>query len=313
MKLISFDIGIRNMAFCIFDISGQGSPLSVSKWEIINLLEKTVATDTCSCLLESKSKKTAIKICGRKAVFKKNGDNYCQKHAIKQTDFFIPFPECSPSFLRKKNLEELLTIEKTYFPASNEKISKKALLEKLIKSFETKCFQPIVKKKEKTSNDTDLISIGKKMKQLLNEIESINEITHVIIENQISPIANRMKTVQGMLAQYFIMINSTIHIEFISSSNKLKNFIVKSDPKKKEGELEIKSMEKTENNYKTNKKNGILYCSEILEKNESLNPWQSILNTPKKDDLSDCFLQGIWYLQKKNIINCAEDLKINSI
>jgi hypothetical protein len=37
------------------------------------------------------------------------------------------------------------------------------------------------------------------------------------------PIANRMKTLQGMIAQYFIM-NNVINIEFISACNKLKDF-----------------------------------------------------------------------------------------
>ena len=57
MRVISFDIGIKNMAYCIFDISGEGSPLSISKWDVINLLEKRESVVLCGCSLESKSKK----------------------------------------------------------------------------------------------------------------------------------------------------------------------------------------------------------------------------------------------------------------
>ena len=57
------------------------------------------------------------------------------------------------------------------------------------------------------------------------EFEGIN-IDCVIIENQISPLANKMKTIQGMIAQYFIM-NNTKTIEFISASNKLKQWVKK--------------------------------------------------------------------------------------
>lgn len=312
MKLISFDIGIRNMAYCIFDISGEGSLLSISKWDVINLLEKRESVFLCGCSLESKSKKAPGKICGKKAKFEKHGQYYCEKHATKKTEFLLPFLEGSPSFLKKQNVEELIKIQKTYFPFSvvPEKTTKKALLEKLLDLFEKKSFKPVVYKKEKTCNDTDLISIGKSMKRLLDEITEIHEITHVIIENQISPIANRMKTVQGMLAQYFIMNNSQIHIEFISSSNKLKNFVVKKPKEKEESTQEAK----LENNYKNNKKNGILYCSKLLEENLALNHWKPALDTPKKDDLSDCFLQGIWYLQNKNkILLCGENLKIKNI
>jgi hypothetical protein len=217
----------------------------------------------------------------------------------------IPFPEASPSSLKKQTVEELLKIQQTYFPhsVSKEKTTKKALLETLMASFETKCFQPLVQPKEKTSNNTDLVSIGKNMKHMLNQIEGIREITHVIIENQISPIANRMKTVQGMLAQYFIMNDSAIQIEFISSSNKLKYFVrpIKEEPVKQK------------QSYKQNKQHGILYCSQLLESNESFHSWKPVLQTSKKDDLSDCFLQGIWYLQHTKRILCAENLKINSI
>ena len=58
---------------------------------------------------------------------------------------------------------------------------------------------------------------------------------------------------------------------------------------------------------------GVSYCSRILTKNEFLNQWITSLDTKKKDDLADCFLQGLWYLKQKNIIIYAEDLKIKII
>ena len=55
---------------------------------------------------------------------------------------------------------------------------------------------------------------------------------YVIIENQIGPLAIRMKTIQGMIVQYFIMSNLNVeHIEFISASNKLKDCDVKDKEK----------------------------------------------------------------------------------
>ena len=50
-----------------------------------------------------------------------------------------------------------------------------------------------------------------------------SKIDTVIIENQISTLASRMKTLQGMITQYFIMKNIP-QIEFISASCKLKLF-----------------------------------------------------------------------------------------
>ena len=147
------------------------------------------------------------------------------------------------------------------------------------------------------------------MKRRLDEIPEVNELDWVVIENQISPIANRMKTIQGMLAQYFIMNNPDTDISFISSSNKLKQFSFHKIEKREPNQTE----EITNKNYKENKKNGVYYSLKLLEQNDNLNEWIETLNTKKKDDLADSFLQGIWALRQKNIIICAEDLKIKLV
>ena len=132
----------------------------------------------------------------------------------------------------------------------------------------------------------------------LNEIDGINDITHVAIENQISPIANRMKTIQGMLAQYFIMKNSDIEIEFISSANKLSMSHVVLENTIKMTDSNIDTVDK-KGKYKENKKNGVEQCSQLLDKNADFQLWKHVLETKKKDDLADCFLQGIWYMRKR--------------
>ena len=79
-----------------------------------------------------------------------------------------------------------------------------------------KCFKEI---STTNASQLDLITIGRNIKNKFNNIFSNEEkIDYVLIENQISPIANRMKTIQGMIAQYFIM-NDSEHIEFVSSIN----------------------------------------------------------------------------------------------
>ena len=70
---------------------------------------------------------------------------------------------------------------------------------------------------------------------------------------------------------------------------------------------------KTNPQYKAHKTDGITYCQEILEKNATLTHWNLSMNTRKKDDLADAFLQGMWYFKQQNIICYADDLKIKLV
>jgi hypothetical protein len=94
------------------------------------------------------------------------------------------------------------------------------------------------------------------------------------------------------------MINNDITIEFISSSNKLRSF--ETDIKLENVLIENnETNEKTQSKiYKKHKIDGVAKCSQILEKNVEFKKWKHVLETKKKDDLADCFLQGIWYLHK---------------
>ena len=137
------------------------------------------------------------------------------------------------------------------------------------------------------ANDINLIDIGRNLNIEFNkffEKIDIKTIDVVLLENQISPIANRMKTLQGMIAQYFI-INNIMTIEFISSINKLKLFI---DNKK--------------TTYNERKKLSIEYTKEILIKYDLQNNLRFFLDSSKKDDLADSFLQGLYYLINNNTI-----------
>jgi len=330
-KLISFDIGIKNMAFCLFDMSNTHSrevalTPAIQKWDVLNLMDVVENTQQlCTCSLKGKPAKkrpvpSSPKLCCKKAKYEKNGQYYCEKHANEHTEFIIPQKEHSPPALRKMKAEELLVISENYFvfakkntgtldafclrsnsgePEEKIPTTKKGLLEKVLTFLEEKCFRVLQVPKKKTANETDLISIGRNMTKLLDEMPEITDgtITHVILENQISTIANRMKTIQGMLAQYFIMRGRPdIVIEFVSSSNKLKDFVAEKNT-----------------TYKQHKKDGIAICSRFLENNSGWTGWASVLQTTKRDDLADSFLQGIWYLKRGNIISYAENLKINIV
>jgi hypothetical protein len=315
MKVISFDVGIKNMAYCILEHTNDG--IIINNWGVLNMMEDENITHNCECMNPAKNKKTAPKECTKKAKYHKNNKYYCEKHAKECSQYIIPTKAMTTPSLKKLKLDVLIqqgNKNLIFLNIENLNSLKKAdVLNIVVEFYKKHCFEAIVNSKKKTAGETDLISVGRKMKEQLNNIENIHEIQHVVIENQISPIATRMKTVQGMLAQYFIMINDNINIEFVSSSHKLKQFT----------ELKIDNREHCNNtsenksqinaDYKKHKKDGVYYCSLMLNANNSLQSWIDSLNTKKKDDLADSFLQGIWYLKHKNIIFFAEDLKINSV
>ena len=100
MKLISFDVGIKNMAYCIFQIA-PGSPSSILDWNVLNLLEKDAPQNSCNCYLKAKNKKTPPALCGRVAKFSKGSTYFCDKHAKTNTDYCIPTKQTSPSYFNK--------------------------------------------------------------------------------------------------------------------------------------------------------------------------------------------------------------------
>jgi hypothetical protein len=131
-----------------------------------------------------------------------------------------------------------------------------------------------------------LIEIGRNLTKLLDAHFSgvLAEIKTIKIENQISPIANRMKSIQSMLTQYWIMRVPEAKIEFISSSMKLKVTVAES-----EGDGEPNKAD-----YISRKRSGVILCEEILRTMVDNNlEWLDVFSSAeKKDDLSDCFLQS---------------------
>lgn len=295
MYLISFDVGIKNMAYCIFHFNGN--KLIIQDWNILNLLENSKTQELCS--FEIKSKKQT-KICGKKAKYKKEELCFCETHAkmaIKQNKWFFFDDSFKQSKLNKLSKEEIFNLGQPLEIFSEIPKTKKEALVFFSDACDKRSLVKIKKVKTKTANDTDLITVGKLMKAGLDDISHIRDITHVAIENQISKIASRMKTVQGMLSQYFIMQEECPQIEYVSSINKLKDL----------------STNDQENSYKQHKKDSVAICKEILTQNPSLGNFDDLLTISKKDDLADAFLQGIWYLKREKIINYADNLKINCV
>lgn len=276
MQLISIDVGIKNLAYCILeknniaDANANPCDYKIIKWDSINL-----CGDEPNCLE-----------CKNKASYTKNELNYCLTHA-KKTGFIIPTKNNSSSAIKKMKIESIISLATEYKITINETDKKNVILKTVIDFLN----KNIMEKTNKTSaNSLDLVTIGISLKKEFDKILPLVNIGQVIIENQIGPIANRMKMIQGMIAQYFIMCGIPA-VTCVSSMNKLKAFT------ESQNKTDHTKGDKNKNEYKDRKKLGIEITKGVID---NMKDWITFfLEHKKKDDLADSFLQGIWFLQNK--------------
>ena len=273
MKILSIDVGIKNLAFCLFDKSPTAEHFKVTKWDIIDISEQE---NTVLCGFVEKNV-----ICNKPAKFKKDNKCYCLKHSKKQ-QIQIPTSEQKSSFINKQKIQKLYEIAESHNIKYEPKTKKVDLIKLITEHINMNYFQTIESKK---AAEVDLFNIGLNIKTKFNKLfENEAKIDYVIIENQIGPLAIRMKTIQGMIVQYFIMSNLNVdYIEFISASNKLKDCDIKDKTK-----------------YSDRKKLGISKCLELITTDFRFSEHVDYFNKhKKKDDLSDSFLQGMWFINNK--------------
>lgn len=275
MKVLSIDVGIKNLAFCLLE-KENSEHFTIKKWNSINVSEKIVAT--CG-FIEKKI------ICNKPAKFSKDNQCFCLKHSKKQS-FIIPTSDLKKNMLHKQKISHLLELADKYKISYPKSVKKGELVDLIIEYIDKTCFETI---SSVNSSKVDIVTIGENIKYKFDEIfADIDKIEYIIIENQISPIANRMKTIQGLITQYFIMKGNYDCIEFISASNKLKD-----------GEC----LKKEDNTYANRKKQGINKCLEYLTNDFSFQPMLDYFQQhSKKDDLADSFLQGMWYINNKLVL-----------
>jgi hypothetical protein len=202
-----------------------------------------------------------------------------------------------------------------------------------------------IQKKNKNLSQTkastvSLVFVGYSLMKQFDELfynencpdQNKNKIDAVVIENQISPIANRMKTVQGMITQYFLMrgVNKD-HIIYFSSVQKLKvapyHFIFHDTSDKNNVDDDADEVDDIQT-YDDRKKAGVACVRKILAGSSTSSTSTSMTGSgsspftiqsnecthsntklcscwlhrfeshKKKDDMADSFLQGLSYIVK---------------
>ena len=274
MKILSIDVGIKNLAYCLFYINTETNRYEIDSWDVIDICE---VKEKPKCCLTLKNKP-----CTRDVKYYKGENYYCKIHS-KKSNFIVPSGSYNLKQLRKHKVNTI----KEFCARENIDISSFKRKSDYIKSieifFEKKILDKIV---PINANNMNLVNLGKNLQTIFDETFGNHSIDVVIIENQISKIANRMKTLQGMIAQYFIM-KEVPRIEFISSTNKLKPFITGNKKKL---------------TYRDRKKMGIEITGKFIAEHSSISPWEEHFSShKKKDDLADSYLQGIYFINVNGI------------
>lgn len=292
MKILSWDVGIINLAYCLLDVEGEN--WKIEDWGVINLTNR----DTLKCSVCGKNASCCTEIEGKS----KEEQYYCKKHIPKDLvapNFDDIFEICDSSIkcqwgesddglkeCVKKSKYKHITTGICYCTAHA-----KSLYKKIVDRYKVKS----LKKKAVGSMDIDVLKV-----ELIKKLEERNDFLNVdsiLIENQPSMKNPKMKAISSTLYDYFLIrgifdkerLQSKIsYVKFMSPSNKLK-LADDSDSKKL-----IKVKGNDAKSYKLTKSLSVKYCKDLISKYDN---WVNVFDQhKKKDDLADCFLQGLYYI-----------------
>jgi hypothetical protein len=259
MKLISFDVGLRNLACCVLEGTNR-KDVKIVHWEVIDVLgeQSGLSNPRCSKCTASASWQHATE-----------GTLACSRHKPKQA----AKNTVTKTALNKKTNQELQG-ELDRFGLKCPSKRKTDMVTMLYIHARQNTWKRCVKSVLQGS----VIDLAPAIAASLDKRASIwKDATLVCVENQPE---RRMFAVQAMIQMYFCVKGT--RCEGVSATHKLNNIITIDD---------------RVDSYKGRKKTGIVHAQALVPE-----PWCAhMMKHPKKDDLADSFLQGLWVMEHENV------------
>jgi hypothetical protein len=281
MKYISWDVGVKNMAYSLLEKT-EDNKCKLLRCGILNLVDKR---DVCQFELRTK------KCCGKIARHKITTDklqelNVCKVHCakVKVEPIQIDIYKCAKC--GEKSHINICGKEEWSWCEKHENLSKKVLTQ----------FKP----KKITGQNCSQQPIQELVSELtrkLDENKDFIDVSGVWIENQPSLINPSIKTIASALYTYFVIRsiidkknNKTEFVKFASPLNKLK-------VAKKATDSALKKAKSAREYYSIEKGLSIIYVNALLEDNENEILKKAVeQNDNKGDDICDSFLQGFHHI-----------------
>tara|TARA_B110000285_G_C15119525_1_gene616222 strand:+ start:187 stop:1044 length:858 start_codon:yes stop_codon:yes gene_type:complete len=282
-------VGIKNLAYSIIKYNQEENSIELLEWDVINLLkdvfDEQKKCDKCSKVAFFRSKNLEYHFC------RKHKKNMNKEKPLELEKFDKKLDKCSLPSCKKK----------VKYICNGKKICashKVILLKEYNKNYKLQKIK-VMNCKNFPINDI-LMKIIKIFDEKYIQFLLVDK---VLIELQPVLKGPKMKTISNHIYSYFLIngvCNPSLKMEnvcYVNASNKLKFF-------KENDKLDITI-------YKNRKKIAILNTIHVLECLENTRMTEIFNLSKKKDDLADCLLQCLHYLERNYSFSLTKKINLS--